>query len=326
MDRIQTIEKGRAVLASESKGIEEVAEQLGDSFFGAVELIYDACCASGARGRLIIMGMGKSGLVGQKIASTLTSTGTPSLFVHPAEALHGDLGVIREGDVVLGISNSGESSELVSVLSCLKTIKVPFILMTGGMNSTLAQHADLVLNAHVSEEACLLGLAPTTSTTATLALGDALAVLLMEKSGFQRGDYAALHPGGKLGKTLRKVSDLMVTRDRIPVVTEDAPMGDVLLEISTKKLGVTAVLSQDGKLVGVITDGDLRRWMERKGDMHADVARDVMTADPKTVAPEVYADDTLQLMHSHVITSLAVVSPAPKDELVGVIHMHHLVS
>ncbi|MBI4042180.1 MAG: KpsF/GutQ family sugar-phosphate isomerase [Deltaproteobacteria bacterium] len=322
----EEILKAREVLAIEASALGEVAERIDASFSRAVDLIVRLTDPTEKRGHLIVMGVGKSGLIGRKIAATFASTGTPSFFVHPTEALHGDLGMVSEGDVVLALSNSGEVEELTALIPTLKMRRIPLIVMTGNPRSTLAKQGDVILNVAVSKEACPLRLAPTASTTAALAMGDALAMVLMEKRGFTREEYARLHPGGKLGSRLKKVADLMLTGDRIPVVSEETPMAQVLFEISSKRLGVTAVLDQKNQLAGVITDGDIRRWLERKGDIHASAARDAMTPSPKTITPEVYAGEALNLMESYAITSFLVVSPEKSGELIGIIHMHDLIA
>ncbi|TAL64316.1 MAG: KpsF/GutQ family sugar-phosphate isomerase [Burkholderiaceae bacterium] len=263
------------------------------------------------RGRVVVMGMGKSGHVGRKIAATLASTGTPAMFVHPAEARHGDLGMIKAIDLVLAVSYSGETEELISLLPVLKRLEVPLVAMTGGLDSTLARHADEVLDCSVEKEACPLNLAPTASTTAQLALGDALAVALLDARGFREEDFARSHPGGALGrKLLTHVGDVMRTGDDVPRVRLDTTFSDLMREMSAKGLGASAVVDDADRVLGIFTDGDLRRLIEKGVDLRAAVARDVMHPSPRTVRGDALAVDAADLMEQHRITSVLVVDAA----------------
>ena len=287
---------------------------LGDAIAAAVEVI------RGARGRVILTGMGKSGHVGRKIASTLASTGTPALFVHPAEASHGDLGMITADDVVIMLSNSGESPELRDILTYAKRFAVPLIAMTSHTASTLAQEADIVLPLPKAKEACPNGLAPTTSTLLQLALGDALAIALLEDKGFTAGDFKNFHPGGKLGAQLLHVRDAMHKRLELPLVPPDLPMSEALIVMTSKSYGCLGVVDAAGRLVGIVTDGDLRRHMDR-GLLDRRVV-DVMTASPKTIDPDALTSEALELLNAAKITSLFVVNA--DHQPVGLIHIHDL--
>jgi arabinose-5-phosphate isomerase len=293
-----------------------VAGPMAQAFGCAVELL--SCCA----GRVVVTGMGKSGIIGRKIAATLSSTGTPALFLHPAEAVHGDLGMLVSGDVVIALSYGGETEEIVRLLATIKRLQIQLIAITGGAESTLAQAADITLDCSVAKEACSLGLAPTASTTAMLALGDALAVALAEKRGFKEEDFASLHPGGKLGKKLARVESLMHTGDTIPRVAPQTSMPEVIYEMSRKGLGLTTVVEGE-HLLGVISDGDLRRLLERRGKDVMDLtASDCMTANPKTIRPQEFATAALSIMEQKKITSLPVVNK--ESQLVGIVHLHDL--
>ncbi len=290
----------------------------------ALELIL--CCA----GRVVVTGMGKSGLIGRKLAATFASTGTPALYLHPAEALHGDLGMVMRGDLVLALSASGETAEILELLPTIKRLGVPLITLTGDClqpsngnpPSSLAQAADVALDCSIHKEACSLGLAPTASTTTMLALGDALAVALSERRGFRAEDFADLHPGGKLGKRLARVSQLMHTGDAIPRVAPSTPMIEVIYEMSRKGLGITAVTEADA-LIGMISDGDLRRLLERRGKDVLDLtAGQCMTANPRTISADAFAAQALDLMEQKKITSLMVVGVG--NQLQGVVHLHDL--
>ena len=302
---------------------DRIAGPMAAEFDRAVDLLF--CCA----GRVVVTGMGKSGLIARKIAATLSSTGTPALYLHPVEALHGDLGMIVRGDVVLALSASGETEEILALLATIKRLQVPLIAMTGDESSakverasTLASAADIALDCSIAEEACSLGLAPTASTTTMLALGDALAVTLSEKRGFREEDFANLHPGGKLGKRLARVESLMHSGDALPCVPPATKMPDVIYEMSRKKLGVTAVV-ENGKLVGIISDGDLRRLLEKRGKDVLDLtACEAMTKNPRTIAAGEFAATALALMEEKKITSLMVVDGAGKLE--GIVHLHDL--
>ncbi|KMN48947.1 KpsF/GutQ family sugar-phosphate isomerase [Chromobacterium violaceum] len=314
---ISRLETAREVLLTEAAALSTLAERLNGEFLDAVEAIL-AC-----RGRVIVTGMGKSGHVGRKIAATLASTGTPAFFVHPAEAAHGDLGMITGDDVVIALSNSGESAEVVSLLPALKLKGSKLIAVTGRSESTLAQAADVLLHTHVEREACPLNLAPTTSTTAQIALGDALAVTLMEARGFGQSDFALSHPGGSLGRRLLvHVKDLMHGGDALPRVAPGTPLKDALLEMSQKRLGMVTVGDADGTLHGIYTDGDLRRTLEKGVDVYRLKVDEVMGRKPRTIQPDKLAAEAGFLMKQHQITSLVVVDAQGK--LAGVLHMHDL--
>ena len=305
------------VLRLEAAGILALVPRLDQAFVRAVDLLH------GCRGRVIVAGMGKSGLIGRKIAATLASTGTPAYFLHPAEAVHGDLGLVATGDVILALSNSGETSELLALLAHLKRLTTPIVLLTGSPQSTLARQCDVVLDVSVAEEACPMNLAPTTSTTAVLAMGDALAMVLLDRKGLTPEDYAALHPKGALGwRALFRVADLMHTGGAVPVVHEDAAMKDVVVEMTAKRLGVTTVVDGAGRLVGVVTDGDLRRLHLREASVLGLRARDCMTREPKLIRGDDLAAKALEVMETFAITSLIIVDPVGQPH--GVIHMHDI--
>lgn len=312
-----SLELAREVLRIEAREVEALAQRLDHSFTRAVE------CILQCRGRIVVSGMGKSGHIGGKIASTLASTGTPAFFMHPGEASHGDLGMITQEDVVIALSNSGESDELLAILPLLKRIGAQIISMTGNAQSTLARQADIHLDTHVSQEACPLGLSPTASTTAALALGDALAVTVLDQRGFSAEDFARSHPGGSIGRRLLvRVSDIMRTGESTPIVALDATLSTGLLEMSRKNLGMTAVVDAAGKPVGVFTDGDLRRAFEKGVSVTATTMRDVMHANPLHIAPERLAVDAVQLMEQHKINALLVINA--QGILVGALNMHDL--
>ncbi len=306
----------RKVLQTEAAAILALEGRIDDKFARAVTLIRNC------RGRVIVTGMGKSGIICRKIAATLASTGTPAFFLHPAEAVHGDLGVIQADDVVIAMSYSGETDELRHVLETLKRIGAPLIAITGDITSTLAQSADIALDCSVSEEACPMNLVPTASTTAALALGDALAMTVLVEKGFKPEDFANLHPGGKLGKKLMRVEQLMNAGDALPVVQLHTAMRDVIYEMSRKKLGMTAVVEKDGRVAGIITDGDLRRKMATTPNILDLVARDVMTADPVAIPHTTLAAEALALMEQRKITSIVVIDTQRRVE--GVVHLHDL--
>ncbi|MBF8250474.1 MAG: kdsD [Deltaproteobacteria bacterium] len=310
------IEQAKKVLKIEAEAISSLIERIDDSFVKAVDLVYSC------KGKVIVTGVGKSGLIGQKIASTLASTGTPSFFMHPAEGTHGDLGMLSKNDVVIAISNSGESNEISQIIPVVKRMGLPLISMTGNRSSTLAKSGDAVLDISVKEEACPLGLAPTASTTVTLAMGDALAVAVLDKRGFKKEDFALLHPGGSLGKKLLvRVSDLMHTGEAIPLVTENTVMKVALFEITSKRFGVTGVIDDEGFLEGAITDGDLRRAMEKGLDVLNKKVSEIMTRNPKKVDADALAAEALQKMEQHSITSLFVMDG---ERVAGIIHLHDL--
>lgn len=306
----------RKVLAIEAEAVAGLAAQLDEGFDRAVELLRSTA------GRVVCTGMGKSGLVLRKVAATLSSTGTPALFLHPAEAIHGDLGMVGEGDVVLAASFSGRTDELVRLVEILKRLGVPLIVMTGNPESPLARHADVHLKVAIDQEACPLDLAPTASTTATLALGDALAMALLEAKGFSRDDFARLHPGGGLGRRLLKVHEVMHRGAELPRVSPDASMRDAIYEMSRQRLGVTAVVAPDGRLVGCITDGDLRRLLAADEGLLGRTAGECMTASPLTIGGEELASAALHVMEEKRITSLFICSP--EGRLEGIVHLHDL--
>lgn len=318
MNKAVILERAKDVLNIEAKGIVSLIERLDDGFLRAVELL------QGCQGKVVVTGMGKSGLIGRKIAATLSSTGTPAFFLHSGDGVHGDLGMVMKGDVVLAVSNSGETEEILKLLPHFKLLGLKIIVITGKPDSTFARAADVVVNVGVKEEACPLGLAPTASTTAALAMGDALAVVLLEKKGFKEKDFALRHPGGVLGrKLLLRVDELMHRGDQIPLVNEETPMKDALFEITSKRLGVTAVVDARGKLVGVITDGDLRRGLESKGDIFRLKAKDLMTRNPKTISTDLLAAEAVHIMEQYPITSLFVLENGSNSPI-GVIHLHDL--
>lgn len=312
------IETAKRVLRIEAEAIYGLMDRLDQSFEKAVELILNS------KGRVVVTGMGKSGLIGKKIAATLASTGTPAFFMHPAEASHGDLGMVTSHDVVIAISNSGETEEVIRLIPFLKRFNVKLISITGNNGSTLAQQADVNLDVTIKEEACPLGIVPTASTTATLAMGDALAVALLIKRGFKEEDFAKYHPGGSLGKRLFiRVRDLMHTGDALPVVGPDALMTDAIMEISSKRLGATAVVDLNRKVIGIITDGDLRRGIQKHGKAFFDMkAGEVMTRNPKTISPDELAAKALAIMEEKSITSLIV--PDEEGRIEGIIHIHDI--
>jgi arabinose-5-phosphate isomerase len=316
---VNVIDEAKRVLTIEAQSILDLSEKVDQNFSRAVDLL------THCKGKVVLMGMGKSGLVGRKIASTFASTGTPSFFLHPAEGVNGDFGMLAKEDVVIAISNSGETRELLEVLPLIKRYGNRLIALTGNINSSLAKAGDVCLNIHVKEEACPLGLAPTASTTATLALGDALAITLMIKKGFDEKDFALLHPGGTLGKRLLlKVEDLMHVGQAFPMVSEKTLMKDVIFEITSKRLGVTAVCNGEGHLMGVITDGDLRRALEKFDDLLGRQASEVMTRNPKWIEKDALAAKAVQRMEEYSITSLFVFSQPGEKVPVGIIHLHDL--
>jgi arabinose-5-phosphate isomerase len=312
-----SLETAKRVLRVESEAISGLIERLDARFEKAVELLH-AC-----KGRVVVTGLGKSGLVGRKIAATFASTGTPALFLHTGEALHGDLGMLTAGDVMLAISTSGETAELIELLESVKRLAVPLLALTAGPKSTLALASNIVLDIAVKEEACSLNLAPTASTAAAMAMGDALAIALLERRGFKAEDFAALHPGGRLGNKLRRVESLMHQGENAPSVRPNTKMPEVIYEMSRKGLGLAAVTDANGKLLGIITDGDLRRVMQkRQENVLALTAADCMTKNPVTLARTELAASALRLMEEKKITSLLITDPTGK--LQGVLHIHDL--
>lgn len=315
------LEQAQKTLRMEAQAIERLADRLDVTFEDSIKLM--ASC----KGRIVVTGMGKSGLVGQKIAATLSSTGTPAFFLHPAEGSHGDLGMVTPRDVVITISNSGETQEVIALLPVFKRMGVPMIAMVGGANSTLAKMSDVFLDVSVEKEACPLGLAPTCSTTAALAMGDALAVTLLEQRGFSPEQFAFFHPGGSLGKKLLlRVADRMHSGEHIPMVKESDLVRDAMLEMTAKRFGMTGVANSDGKLVGILTDGDLRRNLERESDLLNMQISEIMTKNPATISEEALAVEAVKKMEELKITSLFVLggSQDADQELVGVIHLHDL--
>lgn len=313
------LDEARRVIRTEADALSAMAERIDDSFEQAVNLILASA------GRVVVSGMGKSGLIGQKIASTMASTGTPALFLHPAEGIHGDLGMIMKGDVLIAISNSGETEELLRILPVIKRLGAHLIGMSGNPSSTLARSSDVFLDVSVKEEACPLGLAPTASTTATLAMGDALAVALLVQRGFKAEDFALFHPGGSLGKKLfLRVEDLMHAGPEIPLVTEQTLMKDALFVISAKRLGVTGVTGVDGALRGVITDGDLRRALEKGYDILERQASEIMKLNPLRIKRQELAAAALQVMEQYAITSLFVFDDDQSAAPCGIIHLHDI--
>ncbi len=312
-----SLSTARRVLQIEAQAILDVLARLDASFERAVDLLF-AC-----KGRVVVTGMGKSGLIARKVSATLSSTGTPSFFLHPAEALHGDLGMLARGDAMLAVSYGGETEEIIRLLEALKRLEIPLVTLTGNVNSTLAEASAVVLDASVREEACSLNLAPTASTTVAMALGDALAVSLLERRDFRQDDFAALHPAGRLGKKLLRVEHLMHAGNDMPRVSPETPMPDAFHEMSKKGLGMTTVIQPDGRLAGIITDGDLRRLMEKhRGATLEMTAGACMTRNPQTIGPHVLASEALNLMEKRKITSLAVVDEA--GGVLGVVHLHDL--
>jgi len=310
------IDLARRVLETEAHAILGLIAQLDGRFDEAVDLLHQCT------GRVVATGMGKSGIIAHKLAATFSSTGTPAMFLHPAEALHGDLGLVQPGDVVVALSQSGETEELVRLLEAIRRIGARLIALTGDVTSTLGQAADVALGCAVAEEACPMNLAPTASTTATLALGDALAMALSRRKGFRAEHFAILHPGGRLGKKLMRVDSLMHAGPTAPIVQVGTPMSDVIFEMSDKRLGMACVVDADGRLVGIVTDGDLRRHMTSGGNLLDQRAADVMTSHPVTVHRSVLAAEAVRVMEERKITSLVVVDETGLVE--GVLHLHDL--
>jgi len=313
------LERARRIFEIESEAILQLRERLNEDFVRAVNLILDC------RGKVIVTGIGKSGLVSQKMASTFACSGTPAFFLHPAEGLHGDIGMIARDDVVIAVSNSGETEEVIKLLPIIKRFGLKLIAMTGNCASELARNGDVVLDIGVKQEACSLGLVPTASTAATMAMGDALAITVLERRGFCEEDFALLHPGGSLGKKLLlRVSDLMHRHDQVPMVSEDDSMKLVLLEMTSKRLGVTGVCNSKHELIGIVTDGDLRRALEKGFDILKTTARDVMTPAPKTIPQEALAAEALRRMELHSITSLFISDNESPCSVDGIIHLHDI--
>ncbi|SPP99694.1 Arabinose 5-phosphate isomerase KdsD [Candidatus Sulfobium mesophilum] len=316
--QMEIIEIARKVLRTEAEAVASLIEKLDSNFEKVIDLIYDC------HGRVIVTGMGKSGLVGKKVAATLASTGTPAFFMHPAEASHGDLGMVTSDDVIIAISYSGETEELLGIIPFLKRFNVRLVSITGNLQSTLSRSADISLDISVKEEACPMGIVPTASTTAAMAAGDAIAVALLIKRGFREEDFALFHPRGSLGKKLLvKVSDLMHTGDALPLTSPDVPMTSAVMEISTKRLGITVIADADKKILGIVTDGDIRRGIERWGKNFFDMtAEEVMTKNPRTISADELAAKAISVMEKHSITSLLV--PDKDGRALGVIHLHDI--
>lgn len=312
-----SLEEGRRVLRIEAEAVSGLIDRLDRRFAEAVDFLYQC------KGKVIVSGMGKSGLIGQKIAATLASTGTPSFFLHPAEGVHGDLGMVARRDAMIAISNSGETQEVLQLLPFVKRINIPVVALTGRSGSTLAKHSDVALDVSVAEEACPMGLAPTASTTATLAMGDALAVALLRKRGFKPDDFAQFHPGGTLGRRLLiKVKDLMHGGSEVPRVQAQVSGTDAIREMTAKKLGMTTVLDATGCLMGIITDGDLRRFIQGGGDFTRVTAAHLASRQPKTIGAHELATTALGIMEEHSITALVVGEAG--EPPIGVIHLHDL--
>lgn len=315
----ELVKIAKEVIEIEKEAIEDLMNKLDENFEKACKLLYDC------KGKVVVTGIGKSGIIGQKIASTLASTGTPAFFMHPAEGLHGDLGVLSRNDIVIAISNSGQSEEIIKILPIIKRFGVKLIVLTGKKRSSLAKAGDVVLDIGVKKEACPLNLAPTASTTVTLVLGDALAVALIKMRGFSESDFAIRHPGGTLGRRLLlKVSDVMHSGENIPLVSDNMLMKDALFEITSKKLGVTGVISENRELIGVITDGDLRRALEKFPDLLSRKVTDIMTKNPKWILKNELAAKAIDMMERFSITSLFVFENEDDKKPVGIVHLHDL--
>lgn len=313
-----SINKGKEVIRIEADAVAALKDRIDENFARAVEMIFNC------KGRVIVTGMGKSGLVAQKIVATMNSTGTPAVFLHPADAVHGDLGMVRKEDVVVCISKSGDTTEVLQLIPMFKRIGVTIISMVGNVKSPLAIASTVVLDVSVEEEACPLDLSPTASTTATLAFGDALAIALLDKRQFTREEFAMLHPGGNLGKRLLlKTEEIMVTGNAVPRVHKDVPLRDAILEMTSKRLGATCVVDGDGTLAGIITDGDLRRLLQKTTDVSNVNAEMVMTKSPKTIKKDILAAVALQEMEAYNITQVVVVDDHLKP--IGIVHLHDLV-
>ena len=317
VDRI--IQAGKEVIRIEAEAVANLINSIDNNFAKAVDVIYNS------KGRVVFSGMGKSGLIARKIVATLNSTGTAAIFLHPTDALHGDLGMVRKEDIVILISKSGESPEIVNLLPLFKRLKVVLIAMTANPKSSLSKKCDILLNIAVKEEACPHDLAPTASTTVTLVLGDALSVALLQKNGFTVEDFAFLHPGGSLGKRLSlKISEIMIKGDNIPIVEEETNIKDAILEITSKRLGATCVVDQKRILKGIITDGDLRRLLEKSLSIDGLKAKDIMTSNPKVLEQDYLASFALQQMENHKITTLVITDSKKKP--IGMIHLHDLIN
>ncbi len=315
----EIILKGKEVIRIEAEAVANLDESINSEFVKAVDVIYHSV------GRVVFTGMGKSGLIARKIVATLNSTGTPAIYLHPTDALHGDLGMVRQEDVVVLISKSGSTEEILNLLSMLKRLKVTLIAMTENKDSKLGTQCDIFLNIAVKEEACPYDLAPTASTTATLAMGDALSITLLQRKGFTAEDFAYLHPGGSLGKRLSlEIKEIMISGDRIPIVNENTSIKDVILEITSKRLGTTCVVDKNGLLTGIITDGDLRRLLEKTLEIKNLTAKDIMSHNPKVMKENYLASFALQQMENFKITTLVIRSDENKP--IGIVHLHDLIN
>jgi arabinose-5-phosphate isomerase len=315
----EIIKTGRDVIKIEADAVANLEKSINQDFVKAVDIIY------ATKGRVVLTGMGKSGLVARKIVATLNSTGTAAIYLHPTDALHGDLGMVRKEDVVIIISKSGSTEEIEKLLPMLKRLGVKLISMSGNHDSSLVRQSDIFLNISVKEEACPHDLTPTSSTTATLVMGDAISVALLQKRGFTAEDFALLHPGGSLGKRLSlKIDEIMTKGDGVPVVKESSSIKDIILEMTSKRLGTTCVVDKDGKLSGIITDGDLRRLLEKTMDVKHLVATDIMSKNPKVTEKDYLASFALQLMENHKITSLIITDQKKKP--IGIVHLHDLIN
>ena len=315
----EIIQKGREVIRIEAEAVANLANSIDGEFIKTVNIIFNSS------GRVVLTGMGKSGLIARKIVATLNSTGTPSIFLHPTDALHGDLGMVRKEDVVILISKSGDTQEIINLLPMLKRMKVALIAISSIKDSKLVNECDIFLNIRVKEEACPHDLTPTASTTATLALGDALSVALLQKRGFTAEDFAFLHPGGSLGKRLSlEIKEIMIKGDRIPKVNESTSIKDVILEITSKRLGTTTVLNDEGILTGVITDGDLRRLLEKTLEIKNLTALDIMTHNPKVIKENYLASFALQQMENFKITAMIIIDDSKRP--IGIVHLHDLIN
>ncbi|MEO0143937.1 MAG: KpsF/GutQ family sugar-phosphate isomerase [candidate division WOR-3 bacterium] len=310
------LEIARRTIDIEIESLFELKKSLNSSFVKAIEIL------ANCKGKVVLIGIGKSGIIARKISSTLSSTGTPSIFLHPAEAIHGDLGMIDKNDVAVIISNSGETEEIINIIPYLKFLNIPIICITGNKNSTLAQKSDVIIDIKIIREACPLNLAPTSSTTATLVLGDAIAITLMELKGFTKEQFAKLHPGGLIGKRLKRVYEIMHTGNKVPIVYEDMSIKDAIIEITSKGFGAVAVLDRNGNLVGIITDGDLRRYIEKGNDLNNGTVISAMTRNPKTIKYNETVGDALNLMEKYKITVLLVLDE--QNKLIGIIHLHDI--
>ncbi len=310
-------ELGRAVIKTEAEMISKLADRINADFARACQHLLDCT------GRIVVIGVGKSGHISKKIAATLASTGSPAFFIHPSEAKHGDIGMITRSDVIIAISYSGESEEMIALLPHIKRLGVPLITLTGKPHSTLAKAATINLDVSVEKEACPLGLAPTSSTTAALVMGDALAMALLDKRGFTEDDFALSHPGGTLGRRLLlRVNEIMHQSDSIPVVKQSASLKEALVEMTHKKFGMTTVIDDDGRLTGIFTDGDVRRALDRNTDIHATPVKDVMTKSPKTIKQDMLAAEALNLMETYKITSLVITNASHQPD--GILHIHDI--